>query len=38
MLSPFHASVTDQYLSDLAESVEAVEAGATETVTEVRYS
>ena len=38
MLSPFHASVTDQYLSDLSESVQAVEAGATETVTEVRYS
>ena len=38
MLSPFHASVTDQYLADLADSVRAVEAGATETVTEVRYS
>ncbi len=38
MLSPFHASVVDVYLSDLAASLAAVRAGDSETVTEARYS
>ena len=38
MLSPFHASVTDTYLSDLRDSVQAVAAGDKDAVTEVRYS
>ncbi len=38
MLSPFHAEVTDTYLDDLRDSMEIVRAGATETVTEARYS
>ena len=38
MLSPFHAEVTDTYLDDLKASLEAVRAGDTESVSEVRYS
>lgn len=38
MLSPFHVEVTDTYLADLAASIEAVAAGSTEAVAEVRYS
>jgi len=38
MLSPFHASVTDIYLSDLKSSVEQVKSGDTDAVTESRYS
>jgi sphinganine-1-phosphate aldolase len=38
MLSPFHETVVDQYLTDLAWAVAQVRAGATDAVTEVRYS
>jgi glutamate/tyrosine decarboxylase-like PLP-dependent enzyme len=38
MLSPFHAEVTDQYLSDLRDSLQQVQAGDTDRVTESRYS
>lgn len=38
MLSPFHIGVTDTYLRDLQESLGAVEAGASDSVTEARYS
>ncbi|XOV88101.1 MAG: pyridoxal phosphate-dependent decarboxylase family protein [Pseudomonadota bacterium] len=38
MLSPFHASVVDVYLSDLAASLAAVRGGDTDSVTEARYS
>lgn len=38
MLSPFHAEVVDIYLDDLKHSLESVKAGASETVTEARYS
>jgi sphinganine-1-phosphate aldolase len=38
MLSPFHFEVTDVYLADLAESLEAVKAGDASAVTEARYS
>ena len=38
MLSPFHFEVTDVYLSDLSESLEAVRSGDNSAVTEVRYS
>lgn len=38
MLSPFHAQVTETYLNDLRESLEAVRAGNAESVTDVRYS
>ena len=38
MLSPFHSTVTDVYLADLAASVEQVRAGDKDAVTEARYS
>ena len=38
MLSPFHLSVTDVYLSDLQSSVEQVKSGDKDAVTESRYS
>ncbi|MDA0978810.1 MAG: pyridoxal-dependent decarboxylase, partial [Proteobacteria bacterium] len=38
MLSPFHAEVSDIYLSDLKTSLDAVKAGASEAVEEARYS
>ncbi len=38
MLSPFHVDVTDTYLKDLKDSLEAVRSGGAETITEVRYS
>ena len=38
MLSPFHATVTDVYLDDLKSSVEQVESGDKDAVTEARYS
>jgi len=38
MLSPFHLEVTDTYLSDLRDAVEAVRGGDTDAVTEARYS
>ena len=38
MLSPFHAEVADIYLDDLKDSLATVKAGASETVTEARYS
>lgn len=38
MLSPFHLEVTDIYLADLRDAVEAVRSGDTDTVTEARYS
>jgi glutamate/tyrosine decarboxylase-like PLP-dependent enzyme len=38
MLSPFHAEVTDAYLSDLRDALQAVAAGDKDAVTEVRYS
>jgi glutamate/tyrosine decarboxylase-like PLP-dependent enzyme len=38
MLSPFHAEVTDTYLNDLRDSLQAVEAGDKDAVTEARYS
>ena len=38
MLSPFHETVVDQYLTDLAWAVAQVRAGATDAVTDVRYS
>jgi len=38
MLSPFHAQVTDVYLSDLRSSLEAIAGGDNEAVTEARYS
>jgi sphinganine-1-phosphate aldolase len=38
MLSPFHLEVTDIYLADLRDAVEAVRGGDTDTVTEARYS
>ncbi|MCB1692843.1 MAG: hypothetical protein KDI19_08760, partial [Pseudomonadales bacterium] len=38
MLSPFHHEVTGVYLSDLEASLGAVKAGATDAVTEARYS
>lgn len=38
MLSPFHLEVTDTYLSDLRDAMEAVRSGDTDTITEARYS
>jgi len=38
MLSPFHAEVTDVYLTDLEASLKQVQAGDTDAVTESRYS
>ncbi len=38
MLSPFHATVADQYLADLAWAVESLKAGATTQKLEARYS
>ena len=38
MLSPFHLTVTDTYLADLAASVEQVRQGDKDTITEARYS
>ena len=38
MLSPFHIEVTDTYLNDLKDSVEAVRSGNTDSITEARYS
>ena len=38
MLSPFHAEVTDAYLTDLAASCALVEGGDTKPVAEARYS
>lgn len=38
MLSPFHLEVTDIYLADLRDAVEAVRGGDTDAVTEARYS
>ena len=38
MLSPFHASVTGEYLADLADACVAVEAGDDRQVAEARYS
>ena len=38
MLSPFHATVQDQYLADLKASIQAVKEGETESVKEARYS
>ncbi|MFT7685887.1 MAG: sphinganine-1-phosphate aldolase [Candidatus Azotimanducaceae bacterium] len=38
MLSPFHLTITDVYLSDLRSSVEQVISGDTDAVTESRYS
>ncbi len=38
MLSPYHLQVTDTYLSDLRDAVEAVRAGDSDAVTEARYS
>lgn len=38
MLSPFHASVTSTYLDDLRDSLQAVEAGDRDAVTQARYS
>ncbi|MEH6559400.1 MAG: aspartate aminotransferase family protein [Oceanicoccus sp.] len=38
MLSPFHKTVTDVYLRDLAESIEQVKAGDKSAVKESRYS
>jgi glutamate/tyrosine decarboxylase-like PLP-dependent enzyme len=38
MLSPFHQSVVETYLTDLAWAAQCVAEGATDSVTEVRYS
>ncbi len=38
MLSPFHLQVVQTYLDDLKASLEEVKAGASESVTEARYS
>ena len=38
MLSPFHLQVTDTYLSDLKDAMEAVRSGDRDTITEARYS
>lgn len=38
MLSPFHLTVTDNYLKDLRSSVEQVKSGDTDAVTQARYS
>jgi len=38
MLSPFHATVTDTYLTDLKDSLQAVKDGDNETIKEARYS
>jgi len=38
MLSPFHVGVTETYLADLRDSLAAVRAGASDSVTEARYS
>jgi hypothetical protein len=38
MLSPFHETVVNVYLADLAWALNAVAEGATDAVSEVRYS